>query len=71
MTKIQLSSIQLELLELVAIGKTDREIAVVSKLSLNTVKTYLARLRKKANVSNRTSLAMWFLTYKKTNEEQL
>jgi DNA-binding CsgD family transcriptional regulator len=49
----------MKILRLVVEGKTTKEIAECMELGYETARTHLDRLRKKANVTNRTALAVW------------
>lgn len=53
----QLSSRELEVLNLVALGKTDKEIAQTLSLSLNTIKTHLRNILSKLQVGSRKEAA--------------
>ena len=55
----QLSSRELEILQLVAAGQTNREIAQRSWVTETTVKFHLTRIYRKLGVKNRTAAAMW------------
>ena len=55
----RLSSRELEILELVAAGRTNREIAERSWVTETTVKFHLTRIYRKLGVKNRTAAAMW------------
>ena len=55
----QLSSRELEILELVAEGWTNREIARHFWVTETTVKFHLTRIYRKLGVTNRTAAAMW------------
>jgi DNA-binding CsgD family transcriptional regulator len=55
----QLSSRELEILELVAAGQTNREIAQRFWVTETTVKFHLTRIYRKLGVKNRTAAAMW------------
>lgn len=48
-----------QLVELVAQGKANKEIAYELHLSEGTVKEYLNRIFRKLQVTNRTALAVW------------
>lgn len=56
---IELTDHQMKILRLVVEGKTTKEIAECMELGYETARTHLDRLRKKANVTNRTALAVW------------
>ncbi len=51
-----------QIVDLVAQGKTNKEVAFHLLLTEGTIKEYLNRIFKKAGVSNRTELAIWSLT---------
>ncbi len=53
----QLTSRELEVLSLVALKKTDKEIAQTLTLSLNTIKTHLRNILSKLQVSSRKEAA--------------
>ena len=55
----QLSSRELEILELVAAGQTNCEIAKRFWVTETTVKFHLTRIYRKLGVKNRTAAAMW------------
>ena len=55
----RLSSRELEILEFVAEGQTNREIAERFWVTETTVKFHLSRIYRKLGVSNRTAAAMW------------
>ena len=55
----QLSSRELEILELAAAGQTNREIAQRFWVTETTVKFHLTRIYRKLGVKNRTAAAMW------------
>ena len=50
----QLSTRELAVVALAAIGKTDKEIAHASQICLSTVRTYWDRIRKKTRTNSRT-----------------
>jgi len=54
LTNFGLSSRELEVLQLMAAGKSNQEIADQLYLSLNTIKTHSSRLFEKLNVKRRT-----------------
>lgn len=54
LAKLGLSSRELEVLQLMAVGKSNQEIADHLFLSLNTIKTHSARLFEKMEVKRRT-----------------
>jgi len=54
-----LSRRELEILQLVAAGLTNREIARHFWVTETTVKFHLTRIYRKIGVSNRTAAAMW------------
>ena len=53
----ELSNRELEVLKLVALGKTDKEIALALSLSIRTVKTHLRNILAKLHVSGRKDAA--------------
>ena len=53
----ELSNRELEVLKLVALGKTDKEIALALSLSIHTVKTHLRNILAKLHVSGRKDAA--------------
>ena len=53
----QLSPRELEVLNLVAEGKSDKEIAQMLSLSINTIKTHLRNILSKLQVGNRKEAA--------------
>jgi len=53
----ELSPRELEVLNQVALGKTDKEIAVALSLSVNTIKTHLRNILSKLHVSGRKEAA--------------
>ncbi|MFD3578972.1 response regulator [Streptomyces sp. NPDC058644] len=54
-----LSSRETEISRLVAVGRTNQEIAEELFLSLSSVKTYLARIQAKVEARNRVEIAAW------------
>ncbi len=56
----QLTRRQLEVLELVALGKTNKEIALALSLSEGTVEVHVTNLLRKCRTSNRTGLVALF-----------
>lgn len=55
-----LSPREREVVEMVAQGKTNAQVALETGLSEATVKNYLANAMHKAGVDNRTALAVWW-----------
>lgn len=55
----RLSSRELEILELVARGQTNREIAEQFWVTETTIKFHLTRIYRKLGAKNRTAAAMW------------
>ena len=55
---VPLSARETEILHLIAVGKTNREIASELMVSLSSIKTYLKRLMDKLEVSDRTQAAV-------------
>jgi DNA-binding NarL/FixJ family response regulator len=53
-----------QIVELVARGKANKEIAYQLLLSEGTIKEYLNRIFRKLEVPNRTALAIWEFTRK-------
>ncbi len=56
---LQLSAREREVLRLVAEGKCNAEIAEILSVAVNTVYTYLKRIRQKLDIQNVSSLAMF------------
>lgn len=54
-----LSERELDIVRLVAVGRTNQEICDELFLSLSTVKTYLARIQAKLKARNRVEVAAW------------
>ncbi|MEU9366257.1 response regulator transcription factor [Streptomyces avermitilis] len=54
-----LSGRETEIARLVAVGRTNQEIAAELFLSLSSVKTYLARIQAKVEARNRVEIAAW------------
>ncbi|MEV0555112.1 response regulator transcription factor [Streptomyces sp. NPDC050597] len=54
-----LSERELDIVRLVAVGRTNQEICEQLFLSLSTVKTYLGRIQTKLKVRNRVEIAAW------------
>jgi hypothetical protein len=48
----------LEVVRLAAIGKSDREIAMILKLKSSTIETYMAQLRQAFDVYSRTQVCL-------------
>ena len=59
----RLSDRKLQCLELLALGKTDVEIAIILGIKESTVRTYLAQLRRDFDVVSRTQLAVEALRF--------
>jgi len=57
--KPNLTKRELEVLRLVAIGKTDRDIATDLSLSVRTVGNHIGNILDKTGSNNRTAAAMW------------
>ena len=57
----ELSFRERQVVDLVAQGKANKEIAFVLLLAEGTIKEYLNRIFRKLSVSNRTELAIWHL----------
>ena len=58
-TTRELSSRELDVLQLVATGKTDSEIADRLSISPRTVGAHISNMLNKTNVSNRVELVIW------------
>jgi DNA-binding NarL/FixJ family response regulator len=56
---IPLSERELDVVERVARGRTNNEIAEDLFLSVSTIKTHLESVRAKINVRNRVGIAVW------------
>jgi two-component system, NarL family, response regulator DevR len=56
-----LTSRERQIVRLVSMGKTNREIADELSLAEGTVKEYISRLFRKLDVDSRTELAIWWL----------
>lgn len=67
-TCAQLSFRERQVVELVAQGKANKEIAFLLLLTEGTIKEYLNRIFRKVAVTNRTELAIWSLTKKLMSE---
>ena len=63
-TKKNLTQQEEQILELVSIGKTNREIGEQLDLAEKTVRNYVSRLMKKIEVNNRTEAAMFWANQK-------
>jgi DNA-binding NarL/FixJ family response regulator len=50
---------ELQILQLLLLGKTNLQIAKALGLEQGTVKTYMSSMFNKAGVANRTMLALW------------
>lgn len=59
----ELSAREKEILELVATGATNRQIAAKLTISVNTVKTHLRNVFTKLSVESRTEAALWAVKY--------
>jgi two-component system, NarL family, nitrate/nitrite response regulator NarL len=57
------------LVQLVAEGRTNRDISRELKLSENTVRNYLFRIFNKLGTSNRLELALYALNHQLTNRD--
>lgn len=60
----RLTARQLEIVELLAQGKTNREIATILSISPETVKTHVHEMLYKLEVENRTQMAVVFAVWK-------
>lgn len=54
-----LSVRELDIVRLIAVGRTNQEICDELFLSLSTVKTYLGRIQAKVEARNRVEIAAW------------
>lgn len=59
-----LSNQETKILQMIALGKINKEIALELGVSENTVRNYISRMFKKINVSNRTEAASYWLRNK-------
>ncbi|MDX2692012.1 response regulator transcription factor [Streptomyces ipomoeae] len=59
LSESQLSTRELEVVRLVAVGRTNQEICDTLRLSLSTVKTHLGKIHGKLGVRNRVEIAAW------------
>ncbi|WP_408907308.1 response regulator [Streptomyces cavernicola] len=57
--EVELSGREVEIVRLVAVGRTNQEICEELFLSLSSVKTYLGRIQTKLGVRNRVEVAAW------------
>lgn len=64
----ELSFRERQVVDLVAQGKANKEIAFVLLLTEGTIKEYLNRIFRKVAVSNRTELAIWRLSQRFAEE---
>lgn len=55
----ELTRRQLQIIRLAAEGKRNWEIAEALGLSIESVKTYIARIREKLGLATKTELAIW------------
>lgn len=60
-TEANLSNQETKILQMIALGKINKEIAIEIGISENTVRNYISRIFKKINVSNRTEAANYWL----------
>ena len=60
MHSVKLSPLETKIIQHIAMGMTNREIAERLFLSEGTVKNYVTRLFNKVNVKNRASLAIFY-----------
>lgn len=67
MNKDKLSCRKQEIIELIAEGMTNKEIAVVLNISEKTVKTYVKNIMLKLEVDNRCKIIAWY--YKNLNSK--
>lgn len=59
--EFKLSSKETEILEMIALGRINKEIAHELKISEKTVRNYISRIFKKINVTNRTEAAGFWI----------
>lgn len=59
MIETPLSSREIEILSLIAEGKSNKEVAIALSISLNTVKVHLSNIYQKINVSSRTGATLY------------
>ncbi|MFJ9924199.1 response regulator [Streptomyces rubiginosohelvolus] len=59
MDRAGLSGREIEIVRLVAVGRTNQEVCDELSLSLSSVKTYLGRIQTKLGVRNRVEMAAW------------
>lgn len=59
MTDTPLSSREVEILSLIAEGKSNKEVAVALSISINTVKVHLSNIYQKISVSSRTEATLY------------
>ncbi len=62
-SRVQLSTRQREVLELVARGLTDRDISEELRISMTTVRSHLRVIFEKTSTGNRTAAALWANAY--------
>lgn len=60
---MKLSNREYEIMELLAKGSSDRQIAVALNISCRTVQTHMGRIFMKLGVKNRVSAVALFLKY--------
>ena len=60
---MKLTNREYEILELLAKGNSDKQIAEVLKISRRTVQTHMGRIYMKMGVNNRVSAATMFITH--------
>ncbi len=65
----RLSDRELEVLRLIALGHSNKEIAEMLFLSVKTVETYKARVMEKLNLSSRAALVRFALTHNLLNNQ--
>lgn len=60
---MELSPKELEVLTLVALGYSDKEIGIKLKVGYGTVRTYIDRIVLKLNARNRTNAAVIYMAH--------
>jgi two-component system response regulator NreC len=66
----RLSDRELEVLRLIALGHSNKEIAMLLQLSVKTVETYKARVMEKLNLSSRAALVRFALKHGLLDDEK-
>ena len=58
--QMRITPTEAKILDLLAAGKTEREIAKIQKRSLNTVRKHTANIRRKTGKSRAIELVLWW-----------